>query len=114
MITASIDTYTFTWYLYVLVNPLNGDEFYLGMTVDPKVRMQKHIRRALNQNVKQYPHGWYIRALLEAGLKPEMKVIEIMETRNDHDTLRASAREKELIRQYKKQGKAWTNHTYIR
>lgn len=108
-----INTTVITYHFYVLVNPINGDEFYLGVTVDPKERLAQHFRRSRSQTLKQNASGLYIRALADVGLKPEMKVIEVMDCFSN-DTLRASAHEKDLIRQYRKEGKAWCNDKRIR
>ena len=105
-----ITTRTQTWFIYALVNPLNDDEFYVGMTIDPKDRLRGHITRAKNKTLKQYASGYYIRVLFERGIKPEIRVIESIETSVcSDDVIRANRREKEVIREYKKLGKAWTN-----
>lgn len=115
MIIGYIQTRIITWYLYALVNPLSGEEFYVGLTIDPKERLPHHISRSRSNNLKQSACGYYIRALTEMGVKPEMKIIEVMQTTScSDDSYRAYDREKELIREYKKQGKAWTNDRRIR
>jgi hypothetical protein len=110
MIESSFAVTTQTWHIYVLINPVNGDEFYVGMSIDPKERLRGHITRAKSKKLKQYASGHYIRALLERGIRPEVKIIESLKlTISSHDVIRANQREKEVIREYKKLGKAWTN-----
>jgi len=114
IISGRISEVKTTWYFYALVNPLNGDEFYVGITCEPKSRLKQHINLAQSITLKQYASSYYIRALLFQGVKPEMRIIETMEATNySPDCLRPACREKELIRQYKKEGKAWTNDVRI-
>lgn len=68
--------YTF---IYVLINPLTNDVFYVGSTEHPKKRLSSHIRdsrKSLN-HLHQTDKERYITDMLAAGTEPTMTVIEV-------------------------------------
>lgn len=87
--------YTF---IYVLINPLTNDIFYVGSTGKPKFRLASHIRESRKslRYTRQTRKEKYITDMLAAGIEPTMTVIEV--------TKLATALERE---QY------WINNMYI-
>jgi hypothetical protein len=65
-------------YIYTLDCPNSGTPKYVGKTINPKQRLEQHIRS--NENTKKY--AW-IKSLKNDGLKPKMTIVDSYE--NDCD-----------------------------
>jgi hypothetical protein len=97
-------------FIYVLVDPRNGYEFYVGITSDPRRRLSAHITLSKNLKCRQYARSVYIREMMATGYKPEIKVIDSIVCSNLLlNWLDAPKLEKYWIKEYKSQGKAWCN-----
>lgn len=99
-----------TWYIYVLIDPRNGDEFYIGRTADPRIRLRAHINLSQNMSAKQYASSLHVREIIASGLEPIMRIIDSVVTSNLlMNWGDASQLEKRWIKEYKLRGKAWCN-----
>lgn len=63
-----------TAYIYGLVDPNDGQLKYVGKTIDPKTRLDIHLRRAKKNRAKT----WF-RQLLKAKKKPQLYIIDQVE-----------------------------------
>jgi hypothetical protein len=86
-------------YIYALVDPRDGEIRYVGKAKDLKVRLWGH----LHEKARTHKANW-IRSLLAAGLKPELRVLE--ETGDDW-----AERERWWIRHFRETGTQLTNYT---
>jgi hypothetical protein len=92
-----------TAYVYALKDPRTGQIRYVGSTIqEPHRRFQKHLVIAAQGINMTHKYNW-IRELLNAGLRPELVVLET--TTNAH----VYEREQQWIAQYRSD--ALTNHT---
>jgi len=99
------------WFIYVLVDPRTDDEFYVGLTRDPLLRMREHINQSRILNTKQYASSLYIREIIAAGYRPQMEVIDCVITSNKlKNQGDAKSLEKFWIKEFKSRGKAWCNN----
>lgn len=64
------------YYIYALVDPRNGNPFYIGCTINPKQRLSQH------QNTKyDSAKENLVREIKRAGLKPQMRILETLDER---------------------------------
>ena len=91
-----------TWYIYVLIDPRNGEVRYVGWTVHPKTRLRDHIKPS-RVSGNQRRDRW-IASLLRHGFRPRMDIIEC----GTGDYAKA---ESHWIRHYRSLGYDLTNHT---
>lgn len=91
-------------YIYALLCPL-GNIRYIGKTNDPAKRLRRHISRAKYHETKSHAANW-IRSLLRAGEKPELRILEELDDRADW-----VSREIALIEEHRKAGHDLTNAT---
>jgi group I intron endonuclease len=91
--------------IYILVHPITREVRYVGATTqEPDRRMREHICDA-RRRAKSYVHRWIL-SLLDAGLKPEMIVVQKVPATGD----RVKA-ERKWIAIYRKQGARLANLT---
>jgi hypothetical protein len=79
------------WEVYFLVDPLDSQVRYVGMSKNAKKRFKQHLR-LLDQNKRK--NAW-IDNLLGWGLLPELHIIEVL-----HDLTTAREREAYWISHY--------------
>jgi len=98
-------------YIYGLIDPRNNKIFYVGYTYNLKKRLYEHIY-SYNLNDNRYKKS-IIEKILNAGLKPEMKIIDECEyifnkelNMFEHERL-----EIYYIKKYKEEGIKLTNLT---
>jgi len=95
-----------TVYIYQLVDPRNGNPFYVGRAVDPATRLSTHISQARRwghlDNCSNRTRK-YIAEMLDAGIKPQMIILE--ETTEEY----TASREDFWWRHLSVQGFALTN-----
>lgn len=65
-----------THYIYALVDPRTGEPHYVGRTSNPKRRLSHHTD---NNGMTTWQKGDWIRELKEQGLKPVMKILEVID-----------------------------------
>lgn len=65
-------------FIYALIDPTNGEIRYVGKTDTVDIRLQQHVKEKA-QNLSKV--GW-IGSLLQCGLMPEIKVLEICDELN--------------------------------
>ncbi len=70
-----------TVYIYSLTDPRTSEIRYIGKTVTPTKRFQRHIRNARNSTHKYHSSVW-INSLLSNGVKPLFSVIEVCDENN--------------------------------
>lgn len=58
--------------IYILVNPINEQVFYVGATMYPEQRLMQHCRNSYSSQFKYET----IEEIKESGLLPEMVVVE--------------------------------------
>lgn len=92
------------YYIYELVDPRTDTIGYVGHTKNPKVRLSQH---TLLHDVNEEKNTW-VREMLHAGVKPEMRILEEVESRPE-----AIAREKHWILTYFSNGIQLKNHQGI-
>lgn len=90
------------WFIYVLIDPRSDLVRYVGWTSKPTRRLAKHIKHA-KEGQQSHRCRW-IRAVLEAGLKPVLRFVD----QGNGDWQEA---EKKWIAYYKAQGASLTNAT---
>jgi predicted GIY-YIG superfamily endonuclease len=83
-----------------MVDPRNNTPSYVGITNNPNQRYFEHIELRVKKGKK---NDW-VQQLLAEGVKPKMRILEIVESREE-----ARAREKYWIQQYVSQGIPLTN-----
>lgn len=88
------------FFVYELVDPRTNSIGYVGITDDPNERYSQHI---LVKGTNGRKDAW-IDQLLQEGVRPQMKIVEIVE-----DEQEARKREGELIRRYLEQNIPITN-----
>ena len=78
---------TKTKQIYQLIDPRTDKPFYIGQSTNASNRLEQHIKDAYDTPTRKR-----IKAILDAGLRPTAKVIEVLPER------KANARERELIK----------------
>ncbi len=68
-------------YIYELIDPRNDQTMYIGKTLDPKGRLQGHIKSALKLPYHTKKNSW-IKTLSKEGLKPIMNIIDEANSEN--------------------------------
>lgn len=63
-------------HIYVLINPLNDEIFYVGFTNNLKKRFNTHLNIYGRSKEKNSYKNNTINKIINNGLKPEMKVID--------------------------------------
>jgi hypothetical protein len=79
-----------TWWwkavtIYALVDPRDGRVRYVGASTDPSRRLREHLRTARRhlRNGSEFPvYGW-LGELLSAGLRPELRTLEVVPGREE-------------------------------
>jgi|GEM_PF-5749112 len=69
-------------YIYGLVDPISGVVRYVGKSNDPEWRLYGHLQLAASGKKKQNSGIW-LRSLKDAGLKPEMIILETLKDGDD-------------------------------
>lgn len=64
--------------IYMLICPITLECRYIGKSVDPLKRYQKHIQNGMKEGPKRHVYSW-INGLLQKQLLPEMVVIDEVE-----------------------------------
>jgi len=59
--------------VYALINPMNGNPFYVGETTDLYNRISKHLGCKDKHN---YEKNNFIKSLLDTGVKPNIEILE--------------------------------------
>jgi hypothetical protein len=90
--------------VYALIDPRTEAIRYIGLSIDPIDRLRRHIQRA-RRGAPSHKDNW-IRQLLSLGIKPKVKVLETLCTREE-----ACNREQYLISQATARGWNLTNST---
>lgn len=100
-------------YIYGLIDPRNDKIFYIGFTEYPNKRYNEHLNIRGKKREKNTYKENVINKILQLGLKPEMKIIDVCEkifnihlNMFDHEIL-----EKYYIKKYKDEGVNLTNLT---
>ncbi len=65
-------------YIYILMDPISEEVRYVGKSVNPEVRVRKHISESKNSKTNNHRVNW-IKNLLRHGLRPKMEVIDAIE-----------------------------------
>lgn len=60
-------------WIYVLLDPRDGSNKYVGMTKNPNRRLREHISDSKRENTKK---GNWIRKLISLGLEPKLQILE--------------------------------------
>lgn len=63
-------------YIYTLINPRNNQVFYVGMSKNPKRRLNGHITAS---KLDKYKRHKYIKSLLTIGIRPVIKIIDCID-----------------------------------
>lgn len=87
-------------FIYELIDPRTDTVFYIGITNDPNQRFQAHLHDAKTNDKKSER----IEQLREESFEPRMRILEIVETREE-----AIERETYWIHEYLQQGIVLTN-----
>lgn len=87
-------------YIYTLNDPITNDIRYVGKTINPASRYNKHINESFKPKYKK--ESW-IKSLLIRGLRPTMDIIDVVEF-DDSDLI-----EEMYIQQFKYWGLKLTN-----
>jgi predicted GIY-YIG superfamily endonuclease len=85
------------WEIYALVDPLDGNTKYIGMSKNAKRRFKQHLRLLDGNKCK----NTWIDYLRGYGFLPELRIIEVV-----HDIITAKERETYWIQHY---GECLTN-----
>ena len=91
-------------FVYELTDPRTDDVVYVGITNNPNLRFQAHLSDTETNDKK----GKWIEQLREECFEPRMKILEIVETREE-----AFEREKYWIQKYAQQGIVLTNKIHL-
>lgn len=91
-------------FVYELVDPRTDATVYVGITNNPNLRFQAHLSDTETNDKK----GKWIEQLREECFEPRMKILEIVETREE-----AFEREKYWIQKYTQQGVVLTNKIHL-
>lgn len=67
-------------YIYILTDPISNDVRYVGKSINPDVRVRKHISEAKTGKTNNHRINW-IKSLLNQNLRPNMEIID--ETNDD-------------------------------
>lgn len=59
------------WYVYLLVDPRDGEIRYVGGSKSPKTRLRFHMWESLNNRPK---YQW-LKGLKDIGLKPNLEIL---------------------------------------
>ncbi len=65
-------------YIYILIDPISQEVRYVGKSINPEVRLRKHISEAKNSNTNNHRVNW-IKNLLRQNLKPKMEIIDTID-----------------------------------
>jgi hypothetical protein len=65
-------------YIYTLINPINDEIFYVGYSENIKKRYIIHLRTNGKRREKNLYKDNIINKILKVGLKPEIKIIDII------------------------------------
>ena len=66
-------------FVYELIDPRTDDVVYIGITNNPNLRFQAHLSDTETNDKK----GKWIEQLREESFEPRMKILEIVETREE-------------------------------
>lgn len=91
------------YFIYELIDPRTETVAYVGITTDPNSRLQQHVNCVDENNEKIE----WIQQLQKEALEPRMKILEIVETREE-----AIEKEKQWIQYYLSKGVSLTNIKY--
>jgi len=72
-------------YVYALIDPSNGEIFYIGCTVNPATRLSLHISNSKTYQISYNRKERRIREILAKGLKPELKILEETTVKDQRD-----------------------------
>lgn len=98
---ALIESYVAIFKIYVLKNPITGEIFYVGQTMqDLKTRLSGHLSETGANRDKIN----YVKSILNAGEKPIIETIEVIKTTCYIDRMMVNEREFYWIRYYKSLG----------
>lgn len=100
-----LEAYTPT-YIYTLINPTNGEIFYVGQTIDTEKRLEQHVQEAFVSFFNGYRianRAKYIAHMIFEGVCPVIAVIDCVQQKD------ADRVEGEWISYFRKQGYAQTN-----
>jgi len=93
-------------YIYFLLDPRNNKVRYIGITNDPKNRLDMHIRN--KEAIKESPKRKWIERLAKEGLYPTMLLVARFESRVDCEKV-----ERQLIWEFSERQKIYNSkHTY--
>jgi hypothetical protein len=67
-------------YIYILTDPITNDVRYVGKSINPEVRVRKHISEAKTGKSNNHRINW-IKSLLNKNLRPNIEIID--ETNDD-------------------------------
>lgn len=95
-------------FIYVLINPLNNQIFYVGYTKNPKTRLNAHITKKCNPLKDKI-----INDILKLNLRPELKIIDSCDYvyNSDYNMYEHERLEIYYIKKYREEGIKLTNLT---
>ena len=62
-------------YIYILIDPITLDIRYVGKSVNPEVRLRRHLSEARCSKKKSHRVHW-LKSLLECNVKPKIEIID--------------------------------------
>lgn len=92
------------YFVYTLIDPRSKHIGYVGITNNPNLRMQQHLT-VRESNIKK---NTWIDDLASEGLKPQMRIVEIVESLEDARSL-----EKQWIQQHSHQDICLVNIQHV-
>jgi hypothetical protein len=81
-------------FIYALLDPVSSQVRYIGKSINPKKRLNKHLHYAKN-NTKSHKDAW-LNGLLKRGLQPFIKILQVTTADKWRDV------EKSLIKSHRK------------
>jgi len=87
-------------FIYELIDPRTETVAYVGITTNPNSRLQQHVN-CMDENNEKIE---WIQQLQKEALEPRMKILEIVETREE-----AIEKEKQWIQHYLSKGVSLSN-----
>lgn len=99
-------------FIYVLINPINNQIFYVGYTENPKKRYLSHLKTKGRRERNLYKDN-VINKILQLNLKPEIKIIDVCKYEYDSSVEQFEHEKLEIyyIQKYKNEGINLTNLT---